>query len=510
MSELVKKFLQENWIFRIFLWGTAAVLVYNFMNYLAYAFNLIVYPYDLDVGEGLILNRSWLLSNGENIYSPIDREPYFVMNYTPFFEFILAGLIKVFGPKIMLGRMLSVAAAVLSGYFIYKIVSNVTRQQVSALIAGLIFFTSSWLICWSVLCRIDVFALMFVLAGIRFTTNQERPKDFITIFLSVICFSAALYSRQSMIAAPAACAAWYGWNIIKGQDRKRDVKCFKLFLLLFSGITAGVFFVLNGITHGEFLRHTVFYTMSSFELSDFFKWFKEFWNTHWVLTGVSALSVVIAFKKKKMSVPVFFWLFSLLVTVTAGKLGASINYFLELWAANCVMTGLLLSRFERGALKPEAGLLGLIFFMLLIIQLSILHKRIDFTLPSAEYRQASQDMTELIQGSSAEVLSEYMGYALQNGKESVYQSFSMAQLALDGKWDESRIINDLKNHRFGIIIMTGVGMEYDRWTPRFKDAVNQYYKQSHIFPCFELSYYHHTINVHYVFEPKDSVTNASE
>ncbi|MGE0268497.1 MAG: ArnT family glycosyltransferase [Candidatus Omnitrophota bacterium] len=510
MSQLPKTPSQENWIVRIFLWVMAAVLVYNFLNYAAYAFNLIVYPYDLDVGEGLIINRAWLLSKGENIYSPIDREPYFVMNYTPFFEFILAGLIKVFGPKIMLGRMLSVGAAVLSGYFIYKIVNNVTRQQVSALIAGLIFFTSSWLICWSVLCRIDVFALMFVLAGISLVTNQDQPKDFVAIFLSVLCFSAALYSRQSMIAAPVACAAWYGWNIIKGQDRKRNVEYFKLFLLLFFGITAGVLFALNCVTHGEFIRHTVFYTMSSFELSDFFKWFKEFWNTHWVLTGISALSVVIAFKKREMSVPEFFWLFSLLVTITAGKLGASINYFLEFWAANCVLTGLLLSRFERGALKWEAHLLGLFFFMLLIIQLLILHKRIDFTLPSAEYRQASNDMTELIRDSSGEVLSEYMGYALQNGKESVYQSFSMAQLALDGKWDEGRIINDLKNHRFGIIIMTGVGMEYDRWTPRFKDAINQYYKQTHIFPCFELSYYHHTINVHYVFEPKDSVTDASK
>lgn len=495
MSFSSQKFWQDNFYYRIFLWIVAIYLFFNFMNYLAYAVNMILYPYDLDVGEGLIINRSWLLSRGENIYSPIDREPYFVMNYTPLFETVLAVLVKIFGPKIMLGRVLSAGSALLCGYFIHKIVWNVSKKGASSAVAGLLFFMSAWLTSWSVLCRIDVFALMFVLAGLSFITDEDRRHDRGTIILSGLCFVAALFSRQSMIAAPAACAAAY-WFC--REDRQRSLK---LFLSCTVGLAVLIGVALTVMTRGEFFRHSVLYTMGTYEFHDFVRWTKEYLNIHGMMTLVSVLGAVFI-TSRKSPVLSLFWMFSLLITLTAGKLGASINYFLEFWSASCILTGLVLSHFENNDHAPQKMLIRVGVMGVIAAQLYVFQGRIDFTVPSKEYRQASEDLSALIGRAPGEVLSEYTGYTAQNGKESIYQSFSMAQLALEGKWDEGPILDDLKKQRFALIILTGVGMEYDRWTPRFKQAVERYYKQSRTFPCFELSYYHHTINVHYVFEPR--------
>lgn len=502
ISVTTNKIIRENLIYKVFLWAVTGYLILRFMNYLAYAANMILYPYDLDAGEGLIINRSWLLSRGENIYPSIDHEPYFVMNYTPLFEFILAGLVKVFGPQIMLGRILSVGSAVLSGFFIYKIVYNLSQRHWSAAIAGLMFFTSAWLTSWSVLCRIDVFALMFVLAGLSLLSDENRRHHAGMIILSGICFTAALFSRQSMVAAPVACMAAYLLFVNQAQDKKRHWMELKLLMGVMAGLITVIFIALQTMTHGEFFRHSVLYTLGTFDIDNFQRWIAEYLKTHWIVTLISAAWIVFVFLSKKISLPVLFWMSSLAVTLTAGKLGSSINYFLEFWSASCILTGLAISHFENNHQKLGKTVGSILLMVLLAVQLIIFQKRIDFTLPADEYRQASKDLSELISRAPGDVISEYTGYSIQNGKKFIYQSFSMAQLSLSGMWSEEKILNDIKNHRFDLIVLTGVGMGYDRWTPQFKDTVNKYYKVTKTFPCFELSYYHSTINVHYVYAPK--------
>jgi len=81
--------------------------------YFDYAYKVLSFPYTVDSGEGLSFNRALILSKAGNIYTPINNEPYTVTNYPPFFEILLAGIIKLFGPKLLWGRLISFCAGII-------------------------------------------------------------------------------------------------------------------------------------------------------------------------------------------------------------------------------------------------------------------------------------------------------------------------------------------------------------------------------------------------------------
>ena len=478
-------------------------LCVQLLNYLSYAMNMVLFPYDVDVGEGLIVSRAFIIAQGKNIYSPIESEPYFVMNYTPLFEFLMAGFVKIFGPNIILGRVISICSALCSGYIIYKIVNGLTKLRQPAVIAGLMFFTSGWLTSWSVLCRVDVFALMLTLLGISLILGTDNRFDKRYILLSVMCFTGAVFTRQSMIAGPLSVIIMYIIEIRNTANKNQAVKSLKLFLTGLIGLCLSITLLLLCLTKGEFYRHTFVYTMSVFEFENFIRWMSDFLMTH---GGVIVLALIYLFKqlfRRDIGIVLSFWLISLLITITAGKLGSSINYFLEFWAASCILVGILLADLHKQENFRYRGFLTGLVLILLAGQLYLFHDKVDFTTPADEYRQSSERLSRMVGEAKGEVLSEYTGYLLQNNKKSIYQPFSMAQLSLDGRWDQSKLIEDIQNKKFGLIIMSGVGMEYDRWTPQVKAAVDSYYKRVLLLPCFELSFYHHSINTYFIFEPKD-------
>ena len=316
----------------VWLWLLVAFLLYRLVKYLLYAFDHITFPFDYDAGEGLILSRAWILAQGGNVYSPITEEPYFVMNYPPVFEGLVALLIKVFGPGHWIGRILSVMSALLAGHFISGIVRNTTQRALPGVFAGLLFFGSCWLTTWSVLSRIDVFGLMCVLAGLMVMTRAMKTNKAILVIAGALLFSLALFTRQSYIAAPLACALTYMSSSRKTPEAKRGHKL--LFLSVMILFPAIIFAVLTWITNGEFYRHSVIYTMGDFDFGNFVRWMKEFINMHGVLVGISLVYALVCWRKKRHGMLVLFWWLALAVSLTAGKEGSSINYFLEFWAAS--------------------------------------------------------------------------------------------------------------------------------------------------------------------------------
>ncbi len=482
----------------VWLWIVTIFLLFRMVLYLLYAAEHILYPYDYDAGEGLILSRAWILAQGGNVYSSIHQEPYFVMNYPPVFEALVAGIIKLCGPGLWIGRLLSVTAAGVTGYCLYRTVRHLSGKTLCAAVAGLLYFSSCWLTSWSVIGRIDTFGVMCAVAGLAVIT---RPPGAMArrgpVLAAAVLFSLALFTRQSLIAAPLACVLSPIWAR-KQKDTDQTPRL--TFLAAMIAIPAVVAATLMMVTHGEFWRHTVIYTMGEYDLAEFWRWMSEFLNLHGVIVLLNVFCAVIFWRSGRFRLPVLFWALSLLVALTAGKEGSSINYFLEFWAANCLLAGLMLGELAgEGRWRKIAGP---VVVGILLVQILVMHYRTDFNPVRATYREASQVLANHVRQAPGEVLSEYTGYLVMNGKEPVYQPFSMTQLAEREIWDEDPLINDIKRQRFSLIIMTNVGRAYGRWSRRMQEAVDTSYELIDTQPCYELSYYHSAVNINFVYRRK--------
>jgi len=484
--------------------------------YLHYAYQMITYPYDFDVGEGLTLHRAIALSQGHNIYLSIHQEPFIVSNYPPLFDFLLAGLVKMFGPTLLGGRFLSFSATVFSAFFIYLIVFLESGKRFVSLIAGLLFLTSGWLQSWSVLGRMDMFAIALTLAGLSLFLEGDKKNKGIYVILSALCFVAALFTRQSAVAAPLSCFVYLllrhiipefclkdGQNVIQENSFKTALK----FLLLLVGAGLIPLIILIIMTGGEFWLHVVTYTTGYFSWQEYAKWIHLYLQTHGIVTMISIIFIIISLLFKRISVICLFWIFAFIITITSGKVGSAINYFLEFWAASCILIGVSLSVVlkELYSKSWKIGLWKIFVMTCLFVQLCVFLKYKDYQTPTKKYRIAGETITKYIRQAPGDVLSEYTGYMAQNGKRIVFQPFAMTQLAKRGLWDQKRIVNDIKNNRFSLIIMSRVGLETGRWTKEMNETILQNYNLMETARCFELSYFHHTTSELDIFIPKNWV-----
>jgi len=270
--------------------------------YIQYAYHMTMFPYDFDAGEGLILQQVMTLLSGESVYTSIDQEPYTVMNYPPLFEILLAGLVKVFGHQLLLGRLISVCATLLSAYLIGRIVFLETGRKLVATIAGLFFFSSGWLRTWSVLCRVDMLAVVLTLAGLFLFINEDQRDRRKYLCLSALCFVGALLTRQSTIAAPLSCFLFLLIRHYKPQHclkskndprRRGDDKASARRFIKILGITSFVLYaLLTVITKGEFWHHITTYTAGYFSWGHFAESFIAFLRAHCVVMLLSIIFVL--------------------------------------------------------------------------------------------------------------------------------------------------------------------------------------------------------------------------
>lgn len=57
----------------------------------------IQYPYQIDYGEGYLLNQAKIFSEGNWIYKDIDEPPFLISNYPPVYPLLVSFFIQHFG-----------------------------------------------------------------------------------------------------------------------------------------------------------------------------------------------------------------------------------------------------------------------------------------------------------------------------------------------------------------------------------------------------------------------------
>ena len=179
---LKSQFSQES-AFRFFIVASIFLfyfgLIFNFFHFLSYGLEAIHYPYQIDYGEGVVLNQTMSIFDLSEVYSDIDQFPHNVVLYPPMFHAFVQ--LITFDDALIAGRLTSFIATILTGVLIGLIASWVTSadrgrifQLAGACIAGLIYFSFGPVFRFAPLMRVDLFAVFLSFMGIYLFLHSSR------------------------------------------------------------------------------------------------------------------------------------------------------------------------------------------------------------------------------------------------------------------------------------------------------------------------------------------------
>jgi hypothetical protein len=464
---------------RVLVWLVALGLVLYAALTVWLAFGGIFFPYQLDYGEGIVLWFVRQLAHGQAIYL-LPGASYASSNYPPVFLLLGAALDGLFGASYVWGRFLNFAATLLVTAFIVRFVRGETRNVRAALAAGLFFFGSTFVYHWAPLFRVDMPGVAFTLAGVfcvwRWERGSQQPTDHKRqslvsnryFILSILFFLLALYTKHSLLVAPAAA----GLAIFL-----RDKRAAILFALALAVVGGAMFLAMEIVTRGGWSFGLITANATVWTPRVFLPLLQNFVLTYAALLALAAWSWFRrVMRDRRIGILEIYAGAALLSVALAGREGAWENYFFEAIAMGCVFAGLAFARWRREARASWA------LPALLVLQLALFWNGHDPRIAQQlfdETRAANLRVAPLIQNAQGTILSEDMGLLVTNGKPVAYYTFPFSTLARAGKWDQHWEIENLRAGNFPLVVlMQGTRADVDHlgnFTRAFVSALDYGY-----------------------------------
>lgn len=366
MSLLLLRF---NTVLRLLLAvGTGAYLLY----FAAHAWLMLAHPFPIDYGEGPLLAQADLLLGGTSIwrlYADPEQYPFAIVNYPPLYLLLTAMVSPLTGSALAAGRLISLLAAGGCVAALWRLsaapVVQPTNQEaqsragslhvsalINSLLIALLFLTVPIVREWSALMRVDMLGVCFGLWGLVLINNLQSllqrtrqnqlkisttPSQFVYSFPAGFLLLACLFTKPSLIAAPAAGALWTGWLALRaGPTQRRAAWTAALTIWGTLGLGGGlIFLVLQSASAGWFFLHVVTANANRWDRDLALAFWEGQIRLRWPLAAAAALALL----TKRSPPALLYTLFGALTATGVGKVGAYSNYFLELYAGLIWMAG---------------------------------------------------------------------------------------------------------------------------------------------------------------------------
>jgi hypothetical protein len=404
----------------------------------------VAFPYDLNYGEGYVLNDAVRLAHGESLYVDLQQFPMVRSPYPPVYPLIWSALVPLAGPVFWPGRALSVLATVgiatLVGWHAWR-VSRVSWPAVAAV--GLLA-ASPFVYQWAGYARVDMLALLFAVGGVVAAQWLRGPK---AIVVAALLCALAIWTKQTTITAAVAVGLAFtlrSWRVAAA------------FFATLGVPSAIALLVLNQTTSGEFARHVLLGNASNPVMplrSAIYIGTFVFVHLIAVVAGLWWLRRALGGKPS----PVALYLpISLLAALSAGNGGSSVNYLIEPLLALA-----LALPFAWRALPAKSAVAGP---MLAVAQLALLaHWPNAFgtsylaesalgRTPTAEDAAIGARLDDLVRNEPGEVIAEPAGFAVRNGRPVYLQPIDLRAEQVHGRWRSEPLVDALATGRFARVV----------------------------------------------------------
>jgi hypothetical protein len=489
---------------RLLLTGVLGIAALNAAGFLAGSWTLIRYPFELDYGEGIVLWQAAHVFDLRDAYHPVERYPYIVFHYPPVYHVLSRMATKVTGDLLVGGRTVSWLSAVGIAVVAGLLVSTAARahgwsRTVAAVAAPLLVLQLATF-GWIPYMRVDAAAIFYSVVGMLvFIRARSRSVRLAAGGLFVL----ALFCKQTMVAAPIAAVSTLLLTGFIGEG------------LVLGGVMAaaglGVLGTLTWYTDGEFVRHLFVHNQNPYYVRHFLRLLVTNLDDIGILIGLALAVPVMAIRASAVAAPgdwlrtlrgldvqqrakfclLCYGLAAFVVTLTAGKIGANINYFLEWNVTCCVLAGIAIGellRYMPAHRMHTAGIVALLMVGIYgVSQLPRTAAYVRFALGRDATLNAravaSKRALDEIAAASGPVLSEDMVLLMKANKEVPWEPAIMTQLAAMRTFDETPAIEKLQSRWFSLIVVKTLNVpiaSYDGrhvfYTERIRDAIEDAYE----------------------------------
>ena len=431
----------------------------------------LFHRYPLDYGEAPLVDQAMRLATGQSIYRPnLSSPPYTISNYPPLYPLSMVPFVKLFGPNLSVGRIISLLSALASATFLALIVYYTGSQdRLAAMVTGTLFLTIPYVVGWSALARVDMLALALSTAGLYVAARWPTTRRGLVV--SALLLVAAIYTRQSYaLAAPLAAFVW-----LLTQDWRQALKLAGLV----GGISLVLFLALNLLTGGGFFYNIVTANVNEFDIETVKRTGRDLWRALPILLVLGGVSLFLAPRRvKTWSLLIPYLIGACLSAATIGKIGSNVNYLLELSAALTLAAGALLAWCRE---RPWLRALMLILLMLQVGQL--MKATLGGPIENMKWRvqpgRELDDLEWIVQTAKDPVLAdEFMGMLTLQNRSLFIQPFEVTQLANAGLWNQTDLLAGIREQEFPLILIhhfMGHPVYKERWTPEMISAITENY-----------------------------------
>lgn len=454
---------------------TAGVFLGYAGCYVLHSIRMLGFPWQIEYTEGFILGYTadWL--DGRPLYQPIDEPPYRIMAYVPLYFFLNSLLIPVTGVSFWGGRMISMAASIaIAGviFFILRRCGGIAGYRLPLLGMG-IWLTGRYVYRYTQFYRPDTLAILLVLLALLIAWRYKSGSGQLWALTVAII---AVFVKQNHVGIIVAIL----WDAFS-RDRGRGLR-----LTLFTTATIGGILVAgDSLTNGQFIRQVV-----GFNFYNQFNW------EH----GIALLLLAFA----KYSVPLFiiglefrqslkegsldllhrYMLLVLVFTLTVGKMGSQVHYFLEFTAVLAVALPRAVARLETQAGYRLIAAIMPVLLLFSVITINANNRGIATARePNQTEAEAGALLAEAIRKTDGPIVSEDAGMLVLTDRDIYIDPFLCSQLAHFNVWNEAPFLEDISQGRFPLLILefdlddpTTIGWHKYRFTPAMLAAFRQHYR----------------------------------
>jgi hypothetical protein len=476
------------------------VLTLHFSRYLVTSIRAIVFPFQLDYGEGIVWQQAEMIPDGA-MYGDITRYPFIVFHYPPLYH-LMVRLLQAFGVyPLIAGRLVSFVSGLVICACVAAIVHGALRPlysqraaMIASITAPLILISMYPFAAWSVVMRVDMLAIAMNFVGVVLVLRSfRRPLLF---YVAMSCFVIAVYSKQTEVVAATATTAVI-FMFARGVAIR--VLCFGLVLGL---IPLAILMV---ATDGGFLRHIILYNVNRFDLwALYHAGAPAVWHLMYLVLAVIGLwlgwrglapqsgRITLSILRDRVCsnpfdrVLVLVTLYLIGTTcllVTLAKSGSWFNYLVEWMCVWSVAIGLLVGRCVAVLDDAPHGrgfgpVHAFATFAAIAVQAVALPQGWNAAaLDGALYPEMSR-LQAMVADTDKPVLSDDMVLLMRAGKTVPWEPSIFSELAGLGRWDESLIIDRIHARQFAFVITSGSKGDpvYDsRFNPAVDAAIAQAY-----------------------------------
>jgi len=434
---------------------------------------LIASPYQIDYGEGLMLDGALRVRHAQPLYPNPFGFPIVLHVYGPVAYAVAAAVLPADAPSFAAGRLLIVICSIALSLLLSIVLRRLTGSWWIGLSFGLLLLTLPAFRFWLYLLRADVIGVLFSTIGIALYLLNERYW-----YWSVPFFGLALFCKYSLLAAPVAV---FVHLILKRKGKQGFVFAVAL------GVNAILtFLVLQARTGGWFAFHMFSTHPDRYSVMQFVAGGALVAASAPVVTALAVWYAAQDFSRRALGFAPIYLAVSTISALTAGKLGSTTNHFVEWMVACCLCAGLgyslLLSKYAAKA-GPLTALLSA------SILIGVVAQNRPSLQPSRELVQCNDAYRLVSNSSSSRVLSENLGPLLVARKPILISDpFVYGQFVKHGLWPD-RKIEDLVNERyFDLIVMSREpalvkALGSDVWSESLADAIERNYRTVDRFSC---------------------------